>query len=71
MLKYARLLIEMSLEGPFPKWIDFINDNDILARHEVTYEWLPIKRTHCRMLGHDVTMCRKKKSIRKEWRRVQ
>ncbi|KAJ8436501.1 LOW QUALITY PROTEIN: hypothetical protein Cgig2_003199 [Carnegiea gigantea] len=71
MLKYARLLVEMSLEGPFLEYIDFINNNDILVRHEVTYEWLPIKCTHCRMLGHDVTMCSKKELTRKEWRRVQ
>ena len=51
MLKFARLLIEMSLEDPFPEWIEFINDNDILIRQEVSYDWLPIKCTYYRMLG--------------------
>ena len=68
MLKFARLLIEMSLEGPFPEWIEFINDNDILIRQEVSYEWLPIKCTFYHMLRHEVNAYRKKEIVGKEWR---
>ena len=68
MLKFTRLLIKMSLEGPFLEWIEFINDNDILIRQEVSYEWLPIKCTYCHMPGHEVNACRKKEIVRKEWR---
>ncbi|KAJ8420316.1 hypothetical protein Cgig2_007978 [Carnegiea gigantea] len=65
MLKFARLLIKMSLEGPFPEWIEFINDNDILIRQEVSYEWLPIKCTYCHIPGHEVNACRKKETVHK------
>ncbi|KAJ8424375.1 hypothetical protein Cgig2_033992 [Carnegiea gigantea] len=66
MLKYARFLIETNLEGPFSEYIEFINDNEVLVRQQVKYEWLPIKCDHCHMFAHvgeDPT--------RKEWRPVQ
>jgi len=36
-IKYARLMIEMSLEGPFPDYIEFFDDNEVLMRQQVTY----------------------------------
>jgi len=47
MLHYARLLIEMSLEGNFLEFIEFLNDKDVLVRQQVKYEWKPIYCTHC------------------------
>ena len=32
VIKYARLLIEISLEGPFPNYIEFFNDDEVLVR---------------------------------------
>ena len=38
MLTYARLMVEMSLEGPFPDYIDFANEKGVLIRQQVIYE---------------------------------
>ncbi|KAJ8421702.1 hypothetical protein Cgig2_002599 [Carnegiea gigantea] len=35
MIKYTRLMIEMSLEGPFPDYIEFFNDNEVLVRQQL------------------------------------
>ncbi|KAJ8419936.1 hypothetical protein Cgig2_015016 [Carnegiea gigantea] len=32
MIKYARLLIEVALEAPFPEYTEFFNKNDMLIR---------------------------------------
>ena len=52
MLKYARLLVEMPMDGSFADYIEFANEKDVLIRQKVVYEWLPIKYTHCGMFGH-------------------
>ena len=69
-IRYARLLVEMTIEGPFPEQIDFFNEEGILIRQSVTYEWIPSKCTHCDMLGHTEAVCKKKGEVRKEWRRI-
>ena len=66
MIKYARLMIEMSLEGPFPECIEFFNDNEVVVRQQIKYEWLPLKCNHCHMFGHEEGVCKKKGVIRKE-----
>ena len=68
VIRYARLLIEMPIEGPFPEYIEFFNEDSILVRQPVTYEWLPTKCTHCSMLGHTEEVCKKRKDVRTEWR---
>ncbi|KAJ8420047.1 hypothetical protein Cgig2_011170 [Carnegiea gigantea] len=68
LLQYARLLIEMPLDSMFLEYIEFINDNEVLVRQQVHYEWKPIMCTHCQMLGHDILICKKKGVIRQEWR---
>jgi len=70
VIRYARLLIEMPIEGPFPEHIEFFNEEGILIRQPVTYEWIPTKCTHCAMLGHTEDICKKKRVIRTEWRQV-
>ena len=39
MLKYARLLVDIPLDGPFPGYIDFFDDDEVLIRQKVAYEW--------------------------------
>jgi len=68
--KYARLLIEMPLAGPFPDYIDYVNDWEVVVRQQVIYEWKPIQCNHCNMMGHKEVNCRKKHKVRKEWRVV-
>ncbi|KAJ8432403.1 hypothetical protein Cgig2_010005 [Carnegiea gigantea] len=60
-VQFARLLIEMSIEGPFSDYIEFINDKEVVERQAMKYEWKPVKCQHCKMLGHDDMVCRKKK----------
>ncbi|KAJ8419449.1 hypothetical protein Cgig2_023655 [Carnegiea gigantea] len=71
MIKYARLLIEVPMAGPFPDFIEFFNEHGELIRQSIKFEWKPSKCNHCRMYGHLEEECRKKHNQRKEWRRVQ
>ncbi|KAJ8437793.1 hypothetical protein Cgig2_013712 [Carnegiea gigantea] len=38
MLKSARMLIEVLMEGPFPEFIEFFNEFEVLVRQQVTFE---------------------------------
>ncbi|KAJ8443060.1 LOW QUALITY PROTEIN: hypothetical protein Cgig2_004265 [Carnegiea gigantea] len=58
VIQYAGLLIDIPLEGPFPDFIEFFNDNDVL---QVRYEWKPTKCTYCHMFGYEEELCKKKK----------
>jgi len=69
-IRYARVLIEMPLEGSFLKYIDFVNDWEVVARQKVHYEWKPILCSQCKMLGHEEQVCRKKNKVRQEWRPI-
>lgn len=70
-LSYARMMIEVPVTRPFPDTIEFINDQGVLVRQKVIFEWKPTKCSHCHLFGHEVSECRKKQGIRKEWRVVQ
>ena len=37
-IKYATVLIEMSLVGPFPEYIDFVNGWGVVVRQKVHTE---------------------------------
>ena len=69
-IRYARLLVEMAIDGAFPEQIDFFNEEGILVRQSVIYEWIPSKCTHCAMMGHTEDVCKKKGVVRQEWRRT-
>ena len=74
LLKHARLLIEIPLDAPFPDFLEFINDQDVVVRVPVCFEWKPLKCAHCHMFGHLDSECRKKQKAthpQKEWRPVQ
>ena len=67
-LSYARLLIEMLGNNPFPDSIGFISEGDRMIRQFVKYEWKATKCIHCLMLGHKEQNCRKKYTVRQEWK---
>ncbi|KAJ8432404.1 hypothetical protein Cgig2_010006 [Carnegiea gigantea] len=71
MIKYARLLIEVALEGPFLDCIELFNENEVLIKQQVKYEWSPTKCSHCHMFGHEKASYKKKGGAMKEWRKVQ
>ncbi|KAJ8419303.1 hypothetical protein Cgig2_021541 [Carnegiea gigantea] len=68
ILKCARLLVEMPLEGHFSDYIEFANKKNVQIRQKVIYEWLPLKCSHCKMLGHTQENRRNQDIHRKEWR---
>jgi len=70
MVKYARLMVEMPLEGNFPDYIEFVSERDVIIRQRIVNEWRPIKCTHCKMFGHTHEECRKKVNQRQEWRAI-
>ncbi|KAJ8435470.1 hypothetical protein Cgig2_021103 [Carnegiea gigantea] len=52
MIKYAQLLIEVPMAGPFPDFIEFFNEHGELIRQSIKFEWKPSKCNHCGMYGH-------------------
>ena len=42
MLQYACLLIEVSLEGPYPNYVEFVNDFNVVVRQKVKFEWMTV-----------------------------
>jgi len=69
-LKYARLLIEIQLEDNFPEYIEFVNEQNVVVRQRLKYEWKPTKCDFCKMFGHTRDDYRKKPQSRTEWRPV-
>ncbi|KAJ8431362.1 hypothetical protein Cgig2_002085 [Carnegiea gigantea] len=51
MIRFAKVMVDMKLEGPFPEYIEFFNEQEVLLRQKVKYEWLPTKCLHCEMFG--------------------
>lgn len=68
-IRYARLLVEMPIERPFPEHVEFFNEVGVLISQIVTYEWVPSKCSDCAMLGHTEDVCKKKGAVRTEWRK--
>jgi len=66
MLQFARLLIEMPLDDTLPDFIDFINDSDVLVRQHVKLKWKPVQYADYHMLGHGISIRKKKREIRQE-----
>jgi len=64
------VLIDIELEGPFPDYVDFINDKDIVMREQIKYELMPLKCNHWNMYGHTEMEYIKKAEPRQEWRKV-
>ncbi|KAJ8430542.1 LOW QUALITY PROTEIN: hypothetical protein Cgig2_012326 [Carnegiea gigantea] len=60
MLRYARVFMDMRIEGSFLEFIEFFNEHEVLIREQVKYEWIPTKYLHCGMFGHVEESCRKK-----------
>ncbi|KAJ8420588.1 hypothetical protein Cgig2_032286 [Carnegiea gigantea] len=71
MIKYARILIDIPLDGEFPDYIEFFNKEEVLITQQVQDEWKPIKCTYYKMFGHEEINCKKKGGTRTEWRPIQ
>ena len=65
VLNYAKLLIDVPLDGPFPEYVEFFNEKVVLIRQPVKFEWLLSKCSFCGMFSHREEARRKKISNKK------
>ena len=65
-LNYARVMIEVGIQGQLPDNIQFYNEHGVLLTQKVEYEWRPIQCAKCQGFGHETEMCRKKEGS-KRW----
>ncbi|KAJ8421537.1 hypothetical protein Cgig2_018447 [Carnegiea gigantea] len=63
-------MIDITLDGPFPDFVEYVNDKGIVARQLAKYEWKPLKYSYCNMYRH-IDADYKKKEPRKEWRMME
>ena len=56
---FARVLIDMWINGFFPDEISFIDENDDLITQQVLYDWKPILCQQCAQFGHSTEHCKK------------
>ncbi|XP_074298590.1 uncharacterized protein LOC141629499 [Silene latifolia] len=70
-LGFARIMIEVDVGQEFPDIITFLNEHGVSKQLKVVYDWLPLKCTACKGLGHLTENCRKgmiKPVSRKIWK---
>ncbi|XP_021739730.1 uncharacterized protein LOC110706131 [Chenopodium quinoa] len=84
-LEYARLMVEVPVDGEFSAEIDFLDEKGVTVNQKVSYEWKPINCNKCKGMGHDEGNCpnlwtRKqnrrretmnRETVRKVWKPVQ
>ncbi|KAL2894520.1 hypothetical protein RDABS01_010429 [Bienertia sinuspersici] len=73
-LNYARVLVEVQIEQPFPDQIKFYNERGNLEAAIINYEWLPITCSKCKKIGNHETICyanKGKEKPTKVWRRKE
>ncbi|KAL9233025.1 hypothetical protein vseg_008068 [Gypsophila vaccaria] len=58
-LGYARVMVEVTVDGRFPDIVAFNDENGELVQIKVEYEWKPITCGKCNQLGHHTDLCRK------------
>ncbi|XP_074313875.1 uncharacterized protein LOC141649075 [Silene latifolia] len=64
-LGYARMLVDVTVDQSFPASLQFKDEKGKVHDIKVEYDWVPIKCTRCRGIGHSKDRCRKKKEIKK------
>lgn len=64
-LLFARVLIEMKLDGGFPETLAFTNEDNELVTFPVTYDWKPIVCDKCKQISHTREQC--KMGIIRQW----
>ena len=70
MFNYARILVDMELNGAFPESVTFIDENGIVIDQMVFFEWKSLKCSKCAMYGNVDEECRKT-GAKKVWRRKE
>ncbi|KAL2901019.1 Sterile alpha and TIR motif-containing protein 1 [Bienertia sinuspersici] len=52
-LKYARCMIDVKINQPFPEVVKFKNERNEISNVGITYEWKHETCKKCKNLGHD------------------
>lgn len=65
-MAFARVLIEVPLDGKLPNFIPIKCCEGSVQHQQVVYEWKPVRCSNCGWLGHDLDMCRRNKGKERE-----
>lgn len=60
-------MIDVSMDQEFVETIDFVDEYDNVVHNHVKYEWKPTVCAHCKGVGHETLVCRKKAPVQKQW----
>nr|XP_021860913.1 uncharacterized protein LOC110799941 [Spinacia oleracea] len=66
-LSFARVQIEIAIDQQLPACVKFHDEHGQMKNVQIGYEWRPIVCDHCKLLGHTLTACKKKKRQKKVW----
>lgn len=64
-LLFARVLVEVYIDQPFPEIIKFRNEHGHIVEQTIFYAWKTIKCTSCTGFGHRQVQCHKPKKTHK------
>ncbi|XP_021731006.1 uncharacterized protein LOC110697913 [Chenopodium quinoa] len=51
-IAYARIMIEVAVNGEFPEFIEFFDENGNRIKQAVQFEWKPVECHMCKGMGH-------------------
>lgn len=70
-IHYARYLVEMNIKGDFPDYLVFKNENGVVVKYPVEYDWKPQICDNCSTMGHETSKCKwregRKQQGKKKW----
>lgn len=56
-LEYARLMVEVTIDGVMPEEIEFMDENGHIVLEKVVYELKPVTCSKCENMGHSDVHC--------------
>ncbi|XP_021856398.1 uncharacterized protein [Spinacia oleracea] len=57
-LQFSRVMVDVPLSQDLPDYISFRDENGVMVRVALFYEWRPTMCTQCKMFGHLQAECR-------------
>ena len=67
-LAYARICVEISMEGGLPDSVPIREQGGQCFQQRVEYEWVPTQCKHCNVFGHIENKCPKKHVMKQIWK---
>lgn len=65
-MTFARVLVEVTLDQPYPQSIMFENEIGKIVEQRVHYEWKPTLCKECNNYRHEMVECRKHVQVEKQ-----